>query len=235
MPMGAQAAAHSVRPSRLITAFLLLLLLSTAFSVLAQPEVAAQALLRFKSSLANADPALANWNPSVQPCPSGNISQGNWAGVLCYNGYVWGLQLENMNLQGQIDVDALAPLRFMRALSFMNNNFEGPMPDWRRVGALKSLYLSNNRFSGPIVEDAFRGMTSLKKVHLANNRFTGNIPASLESPKLIELRLENNQFTGTIPAISSEFLTNLNVSNNQLQGPIPAPLARLDPSSFAGT
>ena len=63
--------------------------------VLAQ-ENAADALLKLKTSLVNADPALGSWNPSTPPC-TGNT--GNWAGVLCYNGYVRGLQLDNMGLQ----------------------------------------------------------------------------------------------------------------------------------------
>lgn len=200
--------------------------------VAGQKENSSEALLKFKSSLANADPGLEDWVSSTSPC-SGNT--GNWKGVLCFNGYVWGLQLEDMKLTGQIDVDSLVPLRFLRTLSFMNNNFQGTMPDWRKLGALKSLYLSNNQFSGHIPEDAFRGMTSLKKVYLANNKFTGPIPASLESPKLIELRLDNNQFTGPIPAISSDNLKVFNVSNNYLEGPIPAPLLKMDPTSFAGT
>ncbi|KAK4487804.1 hypothetical protein RD792_005505 [Penstemon davidsonii] len=236
MSRGAHAATHPVRP-RLKTPSPILIITFTLLSFssifVSAQENAAQSLLKFKSSLANSDPALANWKPNVPPCPPQG-SQGNWLGVLCYNGYVWGLQLENMNLQGQIDVDSLINLQYLRGLSFMNNRFEGQMPDWRKLGALKSLYLSNNRFSGQIGDDAFRGMTSLKKVHLANNRFTGHIPSSVESPKLIELRLENNQFTGGIPAISSESLQAFNVSNNQLEGPIPAPLAKLDPSSFAG-
>ncbi|KAI3455751.1 hypothetical protein Pfo_012414 [Paulownia fortunei] len=237
MPTGAQAAAaHPVRPKKYSfsnsSSFLLIIfVLVVSFWLSDAQENESEALLNFKSSLSNADPALAHWNPSTTPC-SGN--SGNWVGVLCFNGYVWGLQLENMNLKGQIDVNSLVPLRFLRTLSFMDNSFEGIMPDWRKLGALKSLFLSNNHFSGQVPEDAFRGMTSLKKVHMANNNFTGHIPASLESPKLIELRLENNQFTGTIPAISSEHLKVLNVSNNQLEGPIPAPLINMDPSSFSG-
>ncbi|PIN23863.1 Serine/threonine protein kinase [Handroanthus impetiginosus] len=236
MPRGAQAAARPVRPplfeaasSHDLIIITLVLLISFCFSAAQQNEP--QALLNFKSSLQNADPALSDWNPSTPPC-SGNSA--HWAGVLCFNGYVWGLQLENMNLKGHIDVDSLIPLRFLRTLSFMGNSFEGSMPDWRKIGALKSLFLSNNHFSGQIAQDAFRGMTSLKKVHMANNKFTGRIPASLESPKLIELRLDNNQFTGAIPDISSEHLKVFNVSNNQLEGPIPAPLIKMDPSSFSG-
>ncbi|KAL3824998.1 hypothetical protein ACJIZ3_021027 [Penstemon smallii] len=238
MPTGAQAAAHPVRPRlktkpslSIITLTLLVLLSFIHCDFVSAQENDAQALLRFRSSLANSESALANWNASIPPCPH---TKGHWVGVVCYSNHVWGLKLENMNLRGQIDVDSLVPLRFLRGLSFMNNNFEGPMPDWRKLGALKSLYLSHNQFSGQIAVDAFRGMTSLKKVHLANNRFIGPIPSSLESPKLIELRLENNQFTGTIPAISSEFLKVLNVSNNRLDGPIPGPLTKLDPSSFSG-
>ncbi|EPS62685.1 receptor kinase, partial [Genlisea aurea] len=190
-----------------------------------------QALLKFKSSLANVGSALSDWSAAAPPC-SGYRS--NWNGVLCFEGYVWGLQLENMSLQGQIDVGSLVPLRFLRTISLKNNEFQGPMPDWRKLGALKSLFLSKNRFSGHIPADAFKGMTWLKKVDLADNDFSGQIPASLQSPKLIELRLENNQFTGTIPAISSENLKLLNVSNNQLQGPIPRNLQRMDPNCFSG-
>ncbi|KAL6491773.1 hypothetical protein OROGR_034138 [Orobanche gracilis] len=243
MATGAQATSYSVRPrisssyssspsSSVIIVLLLALYSSYVVVVAGAEENASQALLKFKNSLENADPpALANWGSSMPPC-SGD--HGNWAGVLCFNGYVWGLQLENMSLKGQIDVNSLVPLRFLRTLSFMNNNFEGVMPDWRKLGALKSLYLSNNHFSGRIPDDAFKGMTSLKKIYMANNKFTGPIPTSLESPKLIELRLENNHFTGSIPAISSDNLKVLNVSNNQLQGPIPNPLLNMDPSSFTG-
>ncbi|CAA0808770.1 Pollen receptor-like kinase 1 [Striga hermonthica] len=239
MPTGAHVAPYPVRPRRqqisfspytLIIIPLLVLFSSNSALVVAQ-ENAPQALLKFKSSLVNEDPALANWGSSAAPC-SGD--RPNWTGILCFNGYVWGLQLENMNLKGQIDVDSLTPLRFLRTLSFMNNSFEGVMPDWRKLGALKSLYLSNNQFSGRVPDDAFKGMTSLKKIYMANNRFTGPIPTSLESPKLIELRLENNQFTGTIPSISSDNLKTLNVSNNELEGPIPRPLLNMDPSSFSG-
>ncbi|KAG6415887.1 hypothetical protein SASPL_123306 [Salvia splendens] len=191
-------------------------------------ENAAESLMRFKTALTNTDPSLANWIPSTNPCT------GNWAGVLCYNGYVWALQLENMGLQGQIDVDSLAELSYLRTLSFINNNFQGSMPNWRKLRTLMSLYLSDNHFSGQIPNDAFEGMESLKKVYLSDNSFTGPIPESLASPRMVEVGLDNNHFSGAIPAIDSQNLQVFNVSNNDLQGPVPLSLLKLDPSSFTG-
>ncbi|KAM7480705.1 hypothetical protein LguiA_028918 [Lonicera macranthoides] len=192
-----------------------------------------EALLKFKSSLSNAEPSLSNWNPSTKPCsPGGN--NNNWAGVICHDGKVWGLQLEKMGLSGKIDVDSLVTLPLLRSLSIMDNNLDGPMPDFRKLGALKSLYLSNNSFSGDIADDAFMDMHSLKKVYMANNNFTGKIPTSLaKSPRLLELRIEGNHFVGTIPDFPPD-LKFINVSNNQLDGPLPKTLKDMDPSSFSG-
>ncbi|KAF8392766.1 hypothetical protein HHK36_021003 [Tetracentron sinense] len=188
-------------------------------------------LFKFKESLAN-DTALGNWNASTSPC-SGN--KGNWVGVLCSKGTVLGLQLENMGLMGLIDVDSLMGLPNLRTVSFMNNSFEGPMPDIKKLGALKSLFLSNNNFSGEIPDEAFAGMGSLKKIYLANNEFTGKIPLSLVAvPRLLQLRLEGNQFQGKIPDFRQKDLRAFNVSNNELEGKIPAGLSKMDTSSFSG-
>lgn len=212
---------------------LVVLLSSGVVVVQSSPESNAKTLLKFKSSLVNANEVLANWRPSTNPCPSG---EPGWNGVLCSDGgNVWGLQLENLGLSGQIDVESLFALPLLRTLSFMNNQFEGPMPDFRKLGALKSLYLSDNKFSGPIADDALEGMASLKKVHMANNQFTGNIPTSMaSSPRLLELKLENNQFVGHIPDFPPG-LRVFNVSNNKLEGPIPPSVKNMNPTSFSGT
>ncbi|XP_057514880.1 pollen receptor-like kinase 4 [Actinidia eriantha] len=188
-------------------------------------------LLKLKASLLNVD-ALGSWNNSTIPC-SGNY--GNWIGVLCSNGNIWGLQLENMALTGDIDVDSLVLLPHLRTLSFMNDKFDGPLPNFSKLGSLKSLFLSNNQFSGPIPDNAFKGMGSLKKLYLSNNNFTGTIPTSLAHlPKLLELRLEANQFVGPLPNFQQKYLKLLNVSNNQLEGLIPPSLINLSPTSFSG-
>ena len=189
------------------------------------------ALLKFRDSLANKG-ALTNWNNSAPPCV-GDLA--NWIAVLCDEGSVWGLQLHNLGLSGQIDVDALAKLPNLRTLSLMNNGFQGDLPNLTPLPMMKTLYLSNNGFSGEISPNTFIGMLGLKKLHLANNRFSGQIPASLAAlPKLVELMLENNRFEGEIPLFPEDRMKDFNVSNNLLNGQIPRSLSKLDASAFTG-
>lgn len=193
----------------------------------------AEALLKFKGSLEISNDVLANWAVGSSPC-SGD--KANWVGILCEKGNVWGLKLENMGLKGNIDIESLEGVPQLRTISLMNNAFEGSLPEVKRLGALKSLYLSRNQFSGGIRGDVFSSMLSLKKVHLAYNQLEGQIPWSLlELPRLLELRLEGNKFSGQLPNFQQKTLKSFNISNNdQLHGPIPESLSHLDPSSFSG-
>ncbi|KAL6215629.1 hypothetical protein ACLB2K_015058 [Fragaria x ananassa] len=112
--------------------------------------------MNFKNSLSNTS-ALADWNVTSRiPC---NNSQHLWAGVLSNNGSVYGLQLQlqSMGLAGQIDINTLSELPALKTISFINNSFEGPLPDVKRL-SLIGVYLSQNRFSGDIPDDAFSGM-----------------------------------------------------------------------------
>nr|AAC67207.1 putative receptor-like protein kinase [Arabidopsis thaliana] len=186
-----------------------------------------ETLLKFKNSLvigrAN---ALESWNRRNPPC--------KWTGVLCDRGFVWGLRLENLELSGSIDIEALMGLNSLRSLSFINNKFKGPFPEFKKLVALKSLYLSNNQFDLEIPKDAFDGMGWLKKLHLEQNNFIGEIPTSLvKSPKLIELRLDGNRFTGQIPEFRHH-PNMLNLSNNALAGQIPNSFSTMDPKLFEG-
>lgn len=188
-------------------------------------------LLEFKNSLRNAT-ALGSWNTSTTPCGG---SPGGWVGVICINGDVWGLQLEGMGLMGTIDMDTLAKLPHLRGISFMNNHFDGAIPKIKKLSALKSVFLSNNQFSGEIEDDAFSGMVSLKKVHLAHNKFSGGVPESLALlPRILELRLEGNHFKGQIPEFRATQLQSFNISNNNLEGPIPESLRKMELTSFSG-
>ncbi|XP_052200068.1 pollen receptor-like kinase 1 [Diospyros lotus] len=189
-------------------------------------------LLELKKSVEGNNAALSGWNTTTPPC-SGD--KRNWAGILCSQGRVWGLKLENLGLSGHINLEVLQELTSLKAISLMKNEFTGGLPNLRKLGTLKSLYLSDNKFSGEIEADAFMGMVSLKKLHLANNMFTGSIPLSLTIlPKLVELSLEGNRFEGEIPDFKLSIMRSFNVSNNQLEGPIPPSLAKLHATSFQG-
>ncbi|XP_045799285.1 pollen receptor-like kinase 2 [Trifolium pratense] len=178
-----------------------------------------QILIRFKSFLSN-DNALDNWVDESNLC--------KWAGLLCKNDntFFYGLRLENMGLSGKIDVDTLLELPTLVTFSVNNNTFEGPMPEFKKLVKLRGLYLSNNKFSGEILDDSFEGMGNLKSVVLAENEFNGHIPISLAKlPNLLDLDLHGNSFGGNIPEFQNNGFRVFDLSNNQLEGPIPQSLS----------
>ncbi|XP_031255173.1 probable LRR receptor-like serine/threonine-protein kinase At4g31250 [Pistacia vera] len=188
-------------------------------------------LLNFKNSLSD-NSALNDWNTSTTPCTG---DTPNWTGLRCSDGNVFALILENMSLTGVIDIDTLAQLPLLRSLSFMYNNFDGPMPNVKKLTSLRALYLSYNKLSGEIPDDAFSEMNNLKKLHLARNQFMGKIPSSLVMKKPVGLSIEGNQFEGKIPNFpDTTQLTTLNMANNRLEGKIPASLSKFNSSSFTG-
>lgn len=218
--------------------FILLLLLLFYYVVVASSDT--ESLLKFKESLQNAN-ALSSWNngnnassssSAPPPCTDGHA---NWQGVVCYRGHVWGLQLEKMGLKGAVDVDSLKDLPYLRTISLMHNDFDTEWPQLNKLMGLKTIYLSNNKFSGDVPPQAFQGMQWLKRLHLSNNHFTGPIPSSLASlPRLMDLRLDGNKFTGPIPQFGETTIKSFSVANNRLEGEIPASLSRIPASSFSG-
>ncbi|KAK9683986.1 hypothetical protein RND81_10G179100 [Saponaria officinalis] len=194
----------------------------------------ANALLKVKASLIDKFGALTSWTSTTLPCLG---KKNNWVGIICSRGgNIWGLRLENMRLEGLIDVDALAELPRLRSISLINNSFGGQMHDFRKLRALKSIYLSHNKFEGNIDPNAFEGMRRLRKIHLEYNNFSGEFPTSLMTlSRIVELRLDNNQFQGGLPNLQlSSSLHVFNVSNNLFVGPIPTSLAKFDASAFQG-
>lgn len=203
--------------------------MTTSISSETDPEI----LIRFKKYLSNSK-VLDSWDASTSLCDG---YKSTWSGVICVNGSFYGLKLENMGLTGTIEVDTLAELKTLRSFSVMNNGFDGPMPEVRKLRRLRALYLSDNQFAGEIKEEVFGGMRFLKKVHLARNEFAGKVPKSLAAlTRIMELDLRGNQFRGRIPEFrETEDWKVLNVSYNRFQGRIPSTLSKADPSAFAGT
>ncbi|CAI9784739.1 unnamed protein product [Fraxinus pennsylvanica] len=212
--------------------FMFFALLLCAITASSDDESYARILTKFKSSLSNTN-MLNNWIEPVE-----NLCNGYkpiWTGLVCDNGTFTGIKLENMGLEGTVDVDSLADLPLL-SLSLMNNNFSGTFPynDLKKLGKLRSLYLANNRFNGDIPDDAFSGMKSMRKVVLGFNEHTGKIPMSLLGlPRLVNLQLQNNHIEGRIPDFWQQNLI-VNFTHNKLEGPIPSTLSSQDASSFSG-
>ncbi|XP_051149643.1 pollen receptor-like kinase 2 [Andrographis paniculata] len=225
-PSRRRPATKMLRNKSFLVVYLLLLIFLHV--VVSADESESLILLRFRNSLSNAA-ALADWDASRPPC--GNPA---WTGVLCDGGRVWGLKLENMGLGGAIDVETLTQLPNLRFISFLHNNLAGNLPNFSKLGSLKAVYLSHNKFSGEIGDQTFAGMASLKKLHLADNQLTGTIPATLAAlPRLIELVLDRNQLEGGLPDFPPNRLQVFNVSHNKLSGKIPAGLDLFDVSLFS--
>ncbi|XP_008801439.2 pollen receptor-like kinase 1 [Phoenix dactylifera] len=196
----------------------------------------ADVLLKFKTIITDPGGKLSSWIAGTDPCSDGK-GNGKWGGVICSDGNLHGLQLENMGLSGMLNasVGALRKLPDLRTLSFRDNQFSGPMPDVKNSAGMRSIFLSNNKLSGEIPDDAFQGMGSLKKVDLSHNEFSGPIPTSLARvPKLLQLRLDDNNFSGTIPDLRQKELHLVNVSRNELEGKIPDGLKNVRDAFFDG-
>lgn len=187
-----------------------------------------EALLSLKSSIDPLNKALSSWQGN-DVC--------NWQGIKeCMNGRISKLVLEYLNLSGTLDEKSLNQLDQLRVLSFKGNSISGQIPKLSGLVNLKSLYLSENNFSGKF-PDSLSSLHRLKIIVLANNQISGPIPASLLNlRRLYMLYLQDNKFTGAIPPFNQSNLRFFNVSNNQISGSIPvtAALVRFNTSSFFG-
>nr|CAB3467359.1 unnamed protein product [Digitaria exilis] len=195
-----------------------------------------EALIQLKKSFTNSS-SLSSWlitdgDNNKSPCSPGSHV---WHGVVCSSGEVTGLRLSDLELGGTIDVNALSSFPRLRSVSFAGNNFTGPLPAFHQLKALKSMYLSNNHFSGAIPDDFFGNLSHLKKLWLNNNNLNGTIPASItQATSLLELHLDRNAFSGELPPSPPPALKSLNVSANDLEGVVPESFRKFDASRFEG-
>lgn len=157
----------------------------------------------------------------------------SWFGVICRQGRVWKLVVENLKLNGTFPSNTLSRLEGLQVLSLKGNMLTGTIPvDLALVGNLKILYLNENRFSGEIPA-VFSTFHRLNVLNLANNNLTGPIPTAVCAMPVRDLILQDNQLSGDIP--DNVMATNFNVSNNNLSGPIPPNLAaKYMSTSFEG-
>ncbi|RAL43753.1 hypothetical protein DM860_014254 [Cuscuta australis] len=190
-----------------------------------------EALLQLKDSMGNTRILDNSWKAGTHPCEKNR----QWFGIQCHNVTITGLRLNGLGLSGEIKVEVLSSLKGLRMMAMANNSFSGSIPGFNKLGALRSIFIHENKFSGEIPPDFFSKMTSLKKVWLSNNGFSGEIPDSFgRLPNLIELHLEENEFSGRIPSMAQKSLTTLDMSKNKLEGEIPPEMERFGRKPFEG-
>ncbi|CAH1449272.1 unnamed protein product [Lactuca virosa] len=131
---------------------------------------------------------------------------------------------------------ALANSSKLKWLDLEVNGFEGELPFEivKNLSNLQFVYLSYNRFSGPL-EPFFSALSNspyLQELELAGNRLFGKIPDVIGNlPKsLVQLQLDDNQISGEIPPDINNLLnlTLLNLSRNLLTGKIPHELCLME-------
>ncbi|KAH9306571.1 hypothetical protein KI387_010975 [Taxus chinensis] len=194
----------------------------------------AEALLKLMESFEKRDDLQKLWKPSHKPC-IGNDSQ--WSNnIKCLNGRVKALTLENMELGGTVDEEALQELTELRILSLRKCNLSGKFPDMSKLNKLKSVYLDGNMISGSIDDAIFQNMTALRLLRVSNNNLTGSIPSSLRDPTyLADVRMDMNHLEGSVPELKQTSLEVFNVSFNNLNGKIPDSMSqRFQKDSFLG-
>lgn len=143
----------------------------------------------------------------------------DWYGVNCSGNRVVGVKLENLDIYGEIKIDAFFNLTSLSILSFKNNSIFGELMDFSRNIDLSQLDLSSNNFNGEI-SPSLVNLVLLESLQLQNNRLTGSIPW-FDQSSLKELNLSNNNLTGPIP--NTKTLQSFNSSsydhNSNLCGP----------------
>ncbi|KAK4371214.1 hypothetical protein RND71_010689 [Anisodus tanguticus] len=206
--------------------FFIFSIISINFPIVRSSDV--EPLLALKTTI---DPNnILDWKITTELC--------KWQGVKECNmkGRVTKLVVENLNLNGTLDENALNQLDQLRVLSFKGNSLSGQIPNLTGLYNLKSLFLNNNNFSGEFPASV-TGLHRIKVLNLAGNNLSGEIPATLSKlSRLYVLYLEDNRFTGEIPPLNQPSLKFFNVSDNEFSGEIPNTLviSRFNESSFAG-
>lgn len=176
-------------------------------------------LTHLNKSLQDPNKSLENWNEATfsKPC---NESTSTLKGILCNNGRIYKLSLNNLSLRGTIS-------------PFLSN-----------CTNLQTLDLSSNFITGPISPE-LQSLVNLAVLNLSSNRLEGEIPPQLTLCAYLNIiDFHDNLLTGPIPQQLGLLvrLSAFDVSNNRLSGPIPASLSnrsspnlpRFNASSFEG-
>ncbi|CAL0315818.1 unnamed protein product [Lupinus luteus] len=178
-----------------------------------------ESLLELRKSIQN-DPSelsLNSWDSnSVDSygCPQ------NWYGILCSEGNVVSVTLDNAGLAGEFNFLAISGLKMLYNLSIMNNQFTGSILYIGSLVSLEFLDLSLNKFHG-LVPPNIAELSNLLYLNLSSNEFEGAFRIDFyKLERLKYLDLHSNNFSGDIMNIISQISSVLHVdlSSNNFSG-----------------
>ncbi|KAI4308295.1 hypothetical protein L6164_031384 [Bauhinia variegata] len=193
-------------------------------------------------ALGNSDiDALLELKKSIEKDPSGLVftswdskslaSDGcpqNWYGILCSEGNVVSITLDNVGLVGQFNFQAINSLTMLRNLSILNNVFTGSISHIGPMESLEFLDLSVNKFNGLVLSDLVN-LHNIVYLNVSSNEFEGTFPVNfgkLEHLKYLDLHA--NSFSGDIMRVFSQMgsVVHVDLSRNRFSGSLDLGLAK---------
>ncbi|XP_062200460.1 LRR receptor-like serine/threonine-protein kinase FLS2 [Phragmites australis] len=208
----------------------------------------AQALLKWKATLAGGRESLSSWSLAVN-----STSPCNWMFVICNSaGDVIKLLISEASLNGTLAGLDFSAFPHLEVLDMESNDLYGSIPEGignltsltslrimydphltgeipRNIGKLKQLVelqLQSLGLNGAIPPE-IGNLTSLEELSLGGNSLTGSIPPTIGNmTELHVMDLGQNHLDGELPSTLSHLvkLKSLSVSNNQLEGHITTQL-----------
>ncbi|OIW16260.1 hypothetical protein TanjilG_18975 [Lupinus angustifolius] len=197
--------------------WLTFLLLVMAAIALGNSDI--EALLELKKSIQN-DPSgvvVNSWDSKSlysDGCPQ------NWYGILCSEGNVISITLDNAGLVGEFNFLAISGLEMLRNLSIADNRFTGSILHIGQMESLQFLDLSLNKFNGLVPSNLVK-LRNLVYLNLSSNDFGGALPIVFHKlERLKYLDLHSNNFSGDIMHIFSQMgsVVHVDLSSNGFSG-----------------
>lgn len=168
-----------------------------------------------------------NWDiTTTDPCKP---CLDDWHGIICENGKITKLLLNNNNLSGSLPA-SIGNFSNVIEIDLRTNAISGAIPsEIGNLTKLETLYLFNTDVGGNI-PTTFAQLSNLKALFINLNELTGIIPSELSSlSELVSLNLSDNNLVGNIPIELTDLskLEVLALHGNDLEGSIPPEIGNM--------
>lgn len=191
--------------------------------------------------------ALLELKKGIQKDPSGQLfvswdskslaSDGcplNWFGIVCSNGLVTSITINDVGLVGEFSFSAITGLKLLRNLSLSNNQLTGTISKVALIQSLEHLDLSRNLFHG-LIPSGLANLNHLVLLNLSSNQFEGIFPSgfgTLEQLRYVDIR--TNALSGDIMTFLSKMgsVVHVDLSSNLFSGSLDLELGN---SSFVSS